>query len=47
MSFSAGVAHFPAYSTMMELRVAADDALYEAKRAGRNRVMLAERSRSL
>lgn len=45
VSFSAGIAHFPAYANMMELMVAADDALYASKRAGRNCVTLAEFSR--
>ncbi|MEC5397203.1 GGDEF domain-containing protein [Uliginosibacterium sp. H1] len=45
-TFSAGVAHYPAYPTMMELMVAADDALYASKRAGRNCVTLAELSRA-
>lgn len=47
VSFSAGVAHYPGYLTMMELMVAADDALYAAKRAGRNCVMCAQASQEL
>jgi two-component system, cell cycle response regulator len=41
VTFSAGLANFPAYSNMMELMVAADNALYCAKRNGRNRIELA------
>jgi two-component system cell cycle response regulator len=38
VTFSAGLAQYPAYAGLMELMVAADTALYAAKRAGRNQV---------
>lgn len=41
VSFSAGLARYPDYVTMMDLMVAADQALYAAKRAGRNCIALA------
>ncbi|MDP5240282.1 diguanylate cyclase [Uliginosibacterium sp. 31-16] len=44
VTFSAGLAAFPGYTNMMELMVAADNALYAAKRAGRNCVVPASRS---
>ena len=43
MTASFGVAAFPAAPTEGELFAAADGALYRAKRAGKNRVAVAER----
>ena len=43
LSASFGVAEFPTYGTAPELFEAADNALYEAKDAGKNRVATATR----
>lgn len=42
MSFSAGISLCPPYETLDSATGTADKALYEAKRQGRNRVVLAE-----
>lgn len=42
VTFSGGVASFPAYTDAHTLLATADSALYEAKRAGRNRIVLAD-----
>jgi diguanylate cyclase (GGDEF)-like protein len=43
VTFSCGVAAFQDYNSTTELNDAADKALYEAKRGGRNQVILATR----
>ena len=40
ITFSCGIATFPTYPDAIELTQAADKSLYEAKRAGRNRIVL-------
>lgn len=41
-TFSCGIAAFPTYDNPISLKDAADKAMYEAKHAGRNRVMIAD-----
>jgi len=41
VTFSAGISAFPAFTTAKELSDAADEAMYQAKRAGRDRVVIA------
>ncbi len=42
VSFSSGIASYPSYSTANEIKEAADQALYQAKRAGRDQVVLSK-----
>lgn len=42
VTFSCGIASFPNYSTAKSLSDAADQAMYDAKAAGRNLVMIAK-----
>ncbi len=41
VTFSCGIATFPPYATVLDMTEAADAALYKAKHAGRNQVMIA------
>lgn len=43
VTFSCGVAAYPESATTSEISIAADKALYEAKHAGRNRVVIARK----
>jgi diguanylate cyclase (GGDEF)-like protein len=46
VTFSAGIASFPAFSTAKALSDAAEEALYMAKRAGRNQIIIASPDRT-
>jgi len=42
VTFSCGIGTYPAFKTVLDMTQAADDALYRAKRAGRNQVVIGE-----
>jgi diguanylate cyclase (GGDEF)-like protein len=42
VTFSCGIGTYPAFKTVLDMTQAADDALYRAKRGGRNQVVIGE-----